>query len=62
MAKDEDIVPIPGTKNPQRLEENASAAEVKLSDGDIDQLDNAISPEAVKGSRYPERMMAFLNN
>ena len=62
MAKGEDIVPIPGTKSPQRLEENASAAEVNLSATDLEELDNAISPEAVKGSRYPEQMMAQINN
>jgi len=62
MAKGQDIVPIPGTKSPQRLEENVSAAELELSRGDIDELDNAIPPEAVKGSRYPEQMMALLNH
>jgi aryl-alcohol dehydrogenase-like predicted oxidoreductase len=62
MAKGEDIVPIPGTKSPQRLEENAQAAEIALSAEDVAELDNAISPEAVRGSRYPEQMMALLNN
>ena len=62
MAKGEDIVPIPGTKSPRRLEENAGAAETELSAGDIEELDNAISPGAVRGGRYPEEMMALLNN
>ncbi len=62
MAKGEDIVPIPGTKSPRRLEENAAAAEIKLSAQDVEELDNAISPEAVRGDRYPEGMMALLNN
>jgi len=62
MAKGEDIVPIPGTKSPQRIEENAAAAELALSAQDIDELDNAISAEAVHGSRYPEQMMGMLNN
>ena len=61
-AKGEDIVPIPGTKSPQRIEENAAADLVKLSAEDIEELDNAISPHAVRGSRYPEQMMALLNN
>ena len=60
MAKGEDIVPIPGTKRPERLEENAAAAEISLSAEDVDELDNAISPEAVRGSRYPEQMMSLL--
>jgi aryl-alcohol dehydrogenase-like predicted oxidoreductase len=62
MAKGEDIVPIPGTKSPRRLEENAAAAETKLSNEVTEELDNAISPEAVRGSRYTEEMMALLNN
>jgi aryl-alcohol dehydrogenase-like predicted oxidoreductase len=62
MAKGEDIVPIPGTKSPQRIEENAAAAQVELSAEEIDELDNAISPNAVRGSRYAEQMMALLDN
>ena len=62
MAKGDDIVPLPGTKSPQRLSENAAAAEVELSPSDIEELDHAISREAVHGSRYPTPMMALLNN
>jgi aryl-alcohol dehydrogenase-like predicted oxidoreductase len=62
MAKGEDIVPIPGTKSPRRLDENAEAAEIELSTDDIEELDNAISRDAVRGTRYPEAMMALLNN
>jgi aryl-alcohol dehydrogenase-like predicted oxidoreductase len=62
LAKGDDIVPIPGTKSPQRLEENAAAADVTLSAAEVEQLDNAIARDAVRGSRYPEQMMALLNN
>ncbi|MFL5828373.1 MAG: aldo/keto reductase [Solirubrobacteraceae bacterium] len=62
MAKGEDIIPIPGTKSPRRLEENAAAAEIQLSEEDIAELDDAVSPEAVRGSRYPEEMMTLLGN
>jgi aryl-alcohol dehydrogenase-like predicted oxidoreductase len=62
MAKGEDIVAIPGTKSPRRLEENAAAAQIELSADEIEELDDAISPAAVRGSRYPEEMMALLNN
>jgi aryl-alcohol dehydrogenase-like predicted oxidoreductase len=62
LAKGDDIIPIPGTKSPQRLEENAAAADVTLSAEEVEQLDNAISRDAVRGSRYPEKMMALLNN
>jgi aryl-alcohol dehydrogenase-like predicted oxidoreductase len=62
LAKGEDIVPIPGTKSPRRLEENAAAADVHLSSQDVEELDNAISRDAVRGARYPEQMMALLDN
>ena len=62
MAKGGDIVPIPGTKSPKRLEENAAATAVKLSPSDVAELDAAISPQAVRGNRYPEQMMSLLDN
>ncbi len=62
LAKGEDIVPIPGTKRPQRLEENAAATDVKLSNEQLAELDEAISPEAVRGERYDDSAMQLLNN
>jgi aryl-alcohol dehydrogenase-like predicted oxidoreductase len=62
LAQGDDIVPIPGTKNPRRLEENAAAADIKLSIADVEQLDSAVSPDAVRGERYTAEMMALLNN
>ena len=62
MAKGEDIVPIPGTKHPRRLEENAAATDVDLSSQDVEELDNAIARDAVRGARYPEQMMGLLDN
>jgi aryl-alcohol dehydrogenase-like predicted oxidoreductase len=62
LAKGDDIVPIPGTKSPQRLEENAAATDVTLSADEVNELDNAISPDAVRGDRYTEQMMSLLNN
>jgi aryl-alcohol dehydrogenase-like predicted oxidoreductase len=62
LAKGDDIVPIPGTKSPQRLEENAAATDVTLSAEEVNELNNAISPDAVRGDRYAEQMMSLLNN
>jgi aryl-alcohol dehydrogenase-like predicted oxidoreductase len=61
-ARGDDIIPIPGTKSLQRVEENAAAADVTLSGEEVEQLDNAISRDTVRGSRYPEKMMALPNN
>jgi aryl-alcohol dehydrogenase-like predicted oxidoreductase len=55
LAQGEDIVPIPGTKRRSRLEENAGAVDVVLSDADLREIADAL-PEAA-GQRYPEAMM-----
>jgi aryl-alcohol dehydrogenase-like predicted oxidoreductase len=60
LAKGEDIVPIPGTKSPTRLEENAGATDIRLSADDVAELDSAISPDAVRGERYHESMMTLI--
>ena len=61
LAKGEHIVPIPGTKSPKRLEENAGATDVKLSAEDVAELDSAISRDAVRGERYPQAMMSLIS-
>ncbi|MEZ5076662.1 MAG: aldo/keto reductase [Solirubrobacterales bacterium] len=61
LAKGEDIVPIPGTKRVDRLEENAAASELRLSDEQLAALDAAIPPEAVRGTRYDEAAMNTLD-
>jgi aryl-alcohol dehydrogenase-like predicted oxidoreductase len=61
MAKGDDVVPIPGTKSPVRLEENAAAADVELSPQTVQQLEDAIPRDAVRGARYAEPMMALLD-
>ena len=59
MAKGDDIVPIPGTKRRKYLEENAAAANVKLSSMDIDAIEAAVPQNEVVGDRYaPTGMQA----
>jgi aryl-alcohol dehydrogenase-like predicted oxidoreductase len=60
-AKGNDIVPIPGTKRPARLEENAAAVEIELSDADVTALDQAVPADAVVGGRYREAEMALIS-
>jgi aryl-alcohol dehydrogenase-like predicted oxidoreductase len=62
LAKGDDLVPIPGTKSPARLEENAAAADLALSDAQVADLDAAISRDAVRGARYDDSGMEMLNN
>ncbi|MDB4905511.1 MAG: putative oxidoreductase [Gemmatimonadetes bacterium] len=59
MEQGDDIVPIPGTKSRSRLEENAAAADIELSDAELQELD-AIAPKgATAGDRYPD--MSLVN-
>lgn len=46
------IVPIPGSRRIERLEENIGAVNVHLSEGDLREIDNAISNISVLGDRY----------
>jgi aryl-alcohol dehydrogenase-like predicted oxidoreductase len=47
------IVPIPGTRNLQRLEENIEAATVQLSVQELTELQKALDKIQVSGDRYP---------
>jgi aryl-alcohol dehydrogenase-like predicted oxidoreductase len=48
------IVPIPGTKKLNRLEENLGAASIELTPADIARIHDAASKIKVEGNRYPE--------
>lgn len=61
LARHDHIVPIPGTRRIDRLEENVGALDVTLTQEDLDRLD-AIAPVGVAaGTRYPEPAMRMLN-
>jgi aryl-alcohol dehydrogenase-like predicted oxidoreductase len=50
------IVPIPGTRKLERLEENIKAAAVELTPDDLRRIEDAASALTVHGARYPEQM------
>ena len=50
------IVPIPGTTNMSRLDENIGAVSVELSSEDLLEIDSAASQIKVQGDRYPEEL------
>lgn len=52
LAKGRDLVPIPGTKRRKYLEENAAAAEVKLTPDEVAELEAAIPENEIAGDRY----------
>jgi aryl-alcohol dehydrogenase-like predicted oxidoreductase len=57
LAQGPDIVPIPGTKRPDRVEENVRAAEVKLTQDEVVRISDAVPVGAAAGLRYPEPLM-----
>ena len=61
MAQGDDIVPIPGTKRRQYLEENVGALDIRLTPEELTEIDSLIPPGAAAGSRYSEPGMRAIN-
>ena len=57
LAQGPDIVPIPGTKRSERVDENIAALDVALSPDEAARLSSAIPPGAAAGTRYAEAQM-----
>jgi aryl-alcohol dehydrogenase-like predicted oxidoreductase len=55
------IVPIPGTRRLERLEENLGAARVELTPGDLTEIKTAAAAIQVRGARYPEHLERMTN-
>lgn len=53
LAQGDDIVPIPGTRRIDRLEENLGAAEIVLTTDDLQRLDELAPRGVAAGDRYP---------
>ncbi len=56
LAQGDDVVPIPGTRNVRRLQENAGAADVQLTADDLDRI-HEIVPDGAFGARYADGRM-----
>ncbi len=50
------IVPIPGTRRLERLDENLGALEVELTPDDLGEIEAAAAKITVQGERYPEHL------
>jgi aryl-alcohol dehydrogenase-like predicted oxidoreductase len=61
LAQGKDVVPIPGTKKRRYLEENARAAEIKLTSEDLRRIADAAPKGSTAGERYPAQAMAALD-
>jgi len=57
LAQGSDIVPIPGTKRKQRVDENLAALDIRLSKEDVKRISDAAPAGAGAGTRYPADAM-----
>ncbi len=61
LAKGDDIIPIPGTTNPDHMREDAAAAAVSLSPAIIAKVDATVNGDTVAGSRYAPAMQSAVD-
>jgi len=55
------IVPIPGSRKLERLDENLGAVNVILTPDDLQEIESALSKITVVGERYPTDMQKLVN-
>ena len=61
LAQGDDIMPIPGTRHPKRVEENVGALQIVLSENDLRRIDATAPKGIAAGERYPEGGMKVVN-
>jgi aryl-alcohol dehydrogenase-like predicted oxidoreductase len=61
LAQGEDIVPIPGTKRRQYLEDNIAAVELELTPEDLQRIEEIAPKGVAAGERYPESAIRLMN-
>jgi aryl-alcohol dehydrogenase-like predicted oxidoreductase len=61
LAQGDDIVPIPGTRHPERVAENVGALNIVLSESDLRRIDAAAPKGIAAGARYAEGGMKAVN-
>lgn len=62
LNQGEDIIPIPGTKRIQYLDENIEATKIELSESDLKIIDSILKKYPDVGERYSEGSMKLVNN
>jgi aryl-alcohol dehydrogenase-like predicted oxidoreductase len=61
LAQGQDIIPIPGTKRADFLDENLGALSVRLATDDLAQIDAIMPAGVTSGSRYGEQAMLAID-
>jgi aryl-alcohol dehydrogenase-like predicted oxidoreductase len=60
LHQGDDIVPIPGTRQTRHVLENMAAADIALTPDEVARIGVAVQPDAVSGTRYPEKQLDSL--
>lgn len=61
LARDELVIPIPGTRRIPYLEENTAAASITLTPAQVEALSAAVPASEVAGGRYTDQSLALVN-
>jgi aryl-alcohol dehydrogenase-like predicted oxidoreductase len=61
LAGGRDVVPIPGTTSPERLQENLKSVDIQMTDEELDLIEAAAPQGIAQGQRYHPNMMTLLN-
>lgn len=61
LNRHDNVIPIPGTSSSKRLEENVRAADIQLSEDELDRIESIAPPGIATGTRYESAMMTLLN-
>jgi aryl-alcohol dehydrogenase-like predicted oxidoreductase len=61
LHQGDSIVPIPGARKVNHLDQNAAAASITLSAAELEQLGAAIAPDLIAGKRYSDASLAMTN-
>jgi aryl-alcohol dehydrogenase-like predicted oxidoreductase len=62
LSRGEDIVPLVGARNRERLSESLSALQVQLTDAELSAIETAVPKNAAAGERYNEHAMRALDS
>lgn len=62
LAQWDNIVVIPGTRRIKYLEENLKTQDIRLSEDELNYLDNSIPFRFAQGARLPKEFLKILNN
>lgn len=57
LAQGDNVLPIPGSKRIEHLNQNIAATEISLTADELQELHDSIPPDFTAGSRYPNAQM-----